>query len=132
MKNSLLSTLLTSTFFAALASAPVQADKPEWAGQGKPSYDQKKMHKSQMQDKRGPRYDEHEYKDKDDKQKLNKQEDHEDRYENRDEQSHEKRNRDRDLQRDEDLNPVGSDKPTQPNEDKRGFQQKMKDFMGWK
>ncbi len=131
MKKSLLSTLLTSTFFAALSSAPVQADKPEWAGQGKATYEQKQMHKSEMQDKRGSGYDKREHKDKDDKQKFNKQEHHEDRYDDRDKQRHEERNKDRDLQRNEGLKSIGSDKSPEPNEDNRGFQQRIKDMMGW-
>lgn len=105
--------------------------KPEWAGQAKPSYEQKQIHKSEMQEKRGPgdkidkredkngkqgHYEEH-YEDRD-KQR------HEGRHEDHNEQDHEKRNKERDLQ-------GGSDKTPQPNEDNRGFKQRMKDLPGW-
>jgi hypothetical protein len=138
MKKPLLSILLTSTLFVTFASAPVYADKPQWAGQGQaPTYEQKEMHKSTMQDKRGSAYDKHnrEYDNKqgryEDRDEDHDKQRHDDRYEDRDDEHDKQRDNDRYEDRDGGYTREGSDKRPQPNEDTRGFQQRMKDMLGW-
>lgn len=46
MKRNLIALILLSVFVA-----PVMADKPEWAGKGKPTDEQKAVHKSAMEAK---------------------------------------------------------------------------------
>jgi hypothetical protein len=46
MKKNLIALILLSIFVA-----PVMADKPEWAGKGKPTDEQKAIHKSAMEAK---------------------------------------------------------------------------------
>ncbi|QCU90337.1 hypothetical protein [Thiomicrorhabdus sediminis] len=60
--NKRLFSILFCTIFSLSISAPVYAEKPAWAGSGKPpTAEQKQQHKTMMQNKNG---------DKDDKQKT--------------------------------------------------------------
>lgn len=52
MKKYILATLLGSLFIA-----PVMADKPKWAGKGKPTEEQKAAHKTAMEAKDGAEND---------------------------------------------------------------------------
>jgi len=104
MKKQLLLTLITTSFIATIHSAPALADKPEWAGKGKPTYEQSQEHKYQMKEKRSSEYN-----------KQKREYDDQDRYE----KSH------KDNDRSE------SNKSEKPAEENKSFQQKMKDLLGW-
>ena len=45
--------LLTTLLFTVLLTSPAMAEKPEWAGKGKPTAEQKEAHKAAMNAKEG-------------------------------------------------------------------------------
>lgn len=62
---------LAILFVASLMATPVLAEKPEWAGQGKATDEQKELHRAAMEAK-GDDLDEDRIKDKGDKVKKEK------------------------------------------------------------